>query len=117
MRDRLPGWATFGLIRLAFWVLTALTVLWYPEHGSGVPAFTAWGKASSLFFGTFEHGDADYCPQIAKGEYDIRNPAFIPAFPLLVYVLVLTTGSGWSPASSSPSPRRSPASPTPAGSR
>ncbi len=93
MRDRLPGWATFGLIRLAFWVLTALTVLWYPEHGSGVPAFTAWGKASSLFFGTFEHWDADYFLQIAKGGYDLRNAAFMPAFPALVNVLGRATGS------------------------
>ena len=81
MRDRLPGWAAFGLIRLAFWGLTALTVLWYPEHGDGVPAFTAWGKVSSLFFGTFEHWDADYFLQIANGGYDLRNAAFMPAFP------------------------------------
>ena len=52
--DRLPPWASFALIRLGFWLLTAFTVLWYPEHGPGVAAFTAWGKLPSVVFGTFE---------------------------------------------------------------
>jgi hypothetical protein len=92
-RDRFPGWAAFGLIRLGFWLLTAFTVLWYPEQGAEAPFYTAGGKLSSVFFGTFEHWDADYFLQIAKGGYDLRNAAFMPAFPALVHALAWVTGS------------------------
>jgi hypothetical protein len=83
---RLPPWASFALIRLALWLLTAFTVLWYPEHGTGVSAFTAWGKLPSIVFGTFEHWDADWFLGIARSGYGIdpQRAAYMPAFPELV---------------------------------
>jgi hypothetical protein len=84
--DRLPPWASFALIRLALWFLTAFTVLWYPERGTGATVFTAWGKLPSVVFGTFEHWDADWFLGVARWGYS-SNPeraAYMPAFPGLV---------------------------------
>jgi hypothetical protein len=74
-------------------IFTAFTVLWYPEHGAGVPAFAAWGRLSNVFFGTFEHWDADYFLQIAKRGYDSRSAAYMPAFPGLVHAGAWVTRS------------------------
>jgi hypothetical protein len=90
---RLPGWAAFAAIRLGFMLATALTVLWYPEHGSGVTAYAAWGKLPSVFFGTFEHWDADYFIGIAKNGYDRRTAAFMPVYPALVHAGAWVTRS------------------------
>ena len=89
----LQTWASFALIRLGLMLFTALTVLWYPESGPGVPAFTAWGRFPSLFFGTFEHWDADYFLQIAREGYDARRAAFLPAYPGLVHAAAWGTRS------------------------
>jgi hypothetical protein len=85
--DRLPPWASFTLIRLGLWLLTAFTVLWYPEQGVGVPVFTAWGRLPSAVFGVFEHWDADWFLGVARWGYhsDPQRSAYMPAFPGLVH--------------------------------
>ncbi len=85
--DRLSPWASFALIRLGFWFLTAFTVLWYPEQGAGVPVFTAWGKLPSVVFGAFEHWDADWFLGVARWGYksDPHRAAYMPGFPALVH--------------------------------
>ena len=91
---QLPPWASFALIRLGFVLLTALTVLWLPEQGAGVPAFPAWDKVSSLFFDAFEHWDADYFLTIARSGYDARLAAFMPVYPALIHAGTWVTRSG-----------------------
>jgi Mannosyltransferase (PIG-V) len=88
-----PPWATFAAIRLGFVFFTALTLLFYPEHGEGLPQFHAWSRLSNLVFGTFEHWDADLFLRIAHDGYTDQLAAFMPVYPAAVHVLGPATGS------------------------
>jgi hypothetical protein len=74
-------------IRLAFWAGTALTLLWAPLPKSAAPADRAWGPLSDLFFGTFEHWDAQWFLHIARDGYNEVDAAFFPLYPLVLHVL------------------------------
>jgi hypothetical protein len=91
--DRLPPWATFGLIRLGLWAFAAFTVLWYPLDPAHVPALTVGGKLPSLFFGTFDQWDGGNFLYVAQHGYDTHRAAFLPAYPGLVHAVAWGTRS------------------------
>ena len=66
---RSPFW-TLVSIRVAFWVGTALTLLWAPLHGVDIPADRAYGALGDLLFGTFEHWDAQWFLHVAQDGYN-----------------------------------------------
>jgi hypothetical protein len=77
----------FVAIRLLFWLGTALTLLWAPLPKSVAPADRAWGPLSDLFFGTFEHWDAQWFLHIARDGYNPVDAAFFPLYPLVLHAL------------------------------
>ncbi len=78
---------TFVWIRVAFWLATAATILWAPLPVEDRPADHAWGAFSDLFFGTFEHWDAQWYLHIARDGYNSTSAAFWPLYPLLLHLL------------------------------
>jgi Mannosyltransferase (PIG-V) len=81
-----PFW-TLVWIRVAFWLGTALTLLWAPV-GPGENARTrAWDPVTDLVFGTFDHWDAEWFLLIARNGYDEISAAFFPLYPALVWAL------------------------------
>jgi hypothetical protein len=87
-----PFW-TLVAVRAAFWVATALTLLWVPLRGSAIPAdrvATGWGD---LLFTTFEHWDAQWFLHVAKDGYNPTSAAFFPLYPLLLHGLALVVRS------------------------
>jgi len=83
---RRPFW-TFVAIRVAFWLATALTLLWAPAYGSAVAPERAWGPLSDVFFGTFDHWDAQWFLHIARDGYNPTSAAFFPLYPLLLHLV------------------------------
>jgi len=83
---RRPFW-TFVAIRVALWLATALTLLWAPVHGSAVAPERAWGPLSDVFFGTFDHWDAEWFLHVARDGYNSTSAAFFPLYPLVLHVV------------------------------
>jgi hypothetical protein len=81
-----PFWTIVG-IRVAFWVGTALTLLWAPLGGVAIPADRAYGALGDLLFGTFEHWDAQWFLHVARDGYNPVSAAFFPLYPALVHAL------------------------------
>jgi hypothetical protein len=81
-----PFW-TLVSIRVAFWVATALTLLWAPLHGVGIPADRAYTSLGDLLFTTFEQWDAQWFVHVAKDGYNPVSAAFFPLYPLLLRAL------------------------------
>jgi hypothetical protein len=83
---RRPFW-TFVAIRAGFWLATALTLLWAPAHGSAVAPERAWGPLSDVFFGAFDHWDAQWFLHIARDGYNPTSAAFFPLYPLFLHLV------------------------------
>jgi hypothetical protein len=83
---RRPFW-TFVAIRAGFWLATALTLLWAPAHGEAVARQRAWGPLSDVFFGAFDHWDAEWFLHIARDGYNATSAAFFPLYPLLLHLV------------------------------
>jgi hypothetical protein len=81
-----PFW-TLVSIRAAFWVATALTLVWVPLHGAAIPADRAYTSLGDLLFATFEHWDAQWFLHVAQDGYNPTSAAFFPLYPLLLHVL------------------------------
>jgi hypothetical protein len=81
-----PFWTLVG-IRVAFWVGTALTLLWAPLHGGAIPDAHAYTSLGDLLFGTFEHWDAQWFLHVAQDGYNPVSAAFFPLYPALVWLL------------------------------
>jgi hypothetical protein len=74
-------------IRVAFWVGTALTLLWAPLHGVDIAADRGYGALGDVLFGTFEHWDAQWFLHVAQDGYNPVSAAFFPLYPALVHAL------------------------------
>jgi hypothetical protein len=92
-------WTLVG-IRLAFWVGTALTLLWdrtpvaAPDRDLMLPRFQAYGGHSDLLFNTFTLWDSGWFLEIAENGYrGEQSAAFFPLYPLLVHALAWVTRS------------------------
>src|SRR5919202_1155807 len=81
-----PFWTLVG-IRAAFWIGTALTLLWVPLHGSAIPADGAYSSLTDVLFATFEHWDAQWFLHVAKDGYNETSAAFFPLYPVLLHAL------------------------------
>ena len=82
-RARGPAW-TLVSIRIAFWLGTALTLLWVPLR-SNLPPFRAYEARTDLLFGTFAQWDSGWFLRIARDGYDIEaTTPFFPLYPLAV---------------------------------
>jgi hypothetical protein len=81
-----PFW-TLVSIRVAFWVATALTLLWAPLHGVALPADRAYTGLGDLLFATFEHWDAQWFLHVAQDGYNPTSAAFFPLYPALLHAL------------------------------
>jgi hypothetical protein len=83
-RRRLVG--QFVLIRAAFWLGAAVTLLWSPiRDGAVQPPFRAWLGLGDWLFDTFAQWDSVWFLHIARHGYDqAETAAFFPLYPLLV---------------------------------
>jgi hypothetical protein len=81
-----PFW-TLVSIRVAFWVATALTLVWAPLHGAAIPGDRAYTGLGDLLFGTFEHWDAQWFLHVAQDGYNPVSAAFFPLYPALLSAL------------------------------
>jgi hypothetical protein len=82
-------------IRLAFWALAALALVWSrsPVAG-GNPDFRAYDGWTDLAVGTFAQWDSGWYLHIAEEGYDSRqSAAFFPVYPLVVRGVAVVTGS------------------------
>jgi hypothetical protein len=87
-----PAW-TLVSIRLAFWIGSAIALLWAPLR-SDFPVFGAYDARTDLLFGTFQHWDAGWYLRIAEHGYDVEQTTpFFPVFPLAVRGLGAVVGS------------------------
>jgi hypothetical protein len=90
--DVRPFW-TLVSIRVGFWFLAALSLLWSPLRAD-IPPFRAYGARSDLFFGTFAQWDSGWFLRIAQRGYDVKeSTAFFPVYPLLVRGVSAIVGS------------------------
>jgi hypothetical protein len=81
-------------IRCAYWAGAALTLLWAPLRGAGIPPFRAFEARTDLLFGTFAQWDAVWFLNIAKHGYDtFQATAYLPLYPLLVRAAGFVIGS------------------------
>ena len=82
-----PWWRPFlrlVLIRAAFLVGTAATLLWFPIRRD-FPPFHAYEARTDLVFGTFEQWDSGWFLGIAQHGYDsAASTVFFPLYPLVV---------------------------------
>ena len=81
-----PFW-TLVWIRVAFWLGTAVTLLWAPVGPGEGARSRAWDPVTDLLFGTFDRWDAEWFLQIARNGYDEVSAAFFPLYPALVALL------------------------------
>ena len=92
-------WTVVG-IRVAFWVGTALTLLWQrptgpaPDRDLSLPTFQAYDGHSDLLFNAFTQWDAGWFLNIAQNGYGGEQAAaFFPLYPLLVHAFAWATRS------------------------
>ena len=78
--------ARFLLIRVAFWVGAAVTLLWSPiRDPASQPPFRAWFGLGDWLFDTFAQWDSVWFLHIARHGYDQgETAAFFPLYPLVV---------------------------------
>jgi Mannosyltransferase (PIG-V) len=76
----------FVLIRVAFWVGTAVTLLWSPiRDAAAEPPFRAWIGLGDWLFDAFAQWDSVWFLHIVQHGYDREETAaFFPLYPLLV---------------------------------
>jgi hypothetical protein len=76
----------FLLVRVAFWVGAAVTVLWSPiRDAAAQPPFRAWIGLGDWLFDTFAQWDSVWFLHIARHGYDMKETAaFFPLYPLTV---------------------------------
>jgi hypothetical protein len=87
-----PFW-TLVSIRVAFWVGTALALLWAPLRHD-FPPFRAYDARTDLLFLTFAQWDSGWFLRIADRGYDIpATSAFFPLYPLVVRAAGFVLGS------------------------
>jgi Mannosyltransferase (PIG-V) len=87
-----PAWTLVG-IRVAYWVGTALALLWLPLR-AGIPPFHAYEARTDLLFNTFAHWDAQWFVHIADHGYDSQQAtSFFPLYPLVVHGVSTVLGS------------------------
>jgi hypothetical protein len=84
---------TFVLIRVAFLVGTALTLVWVIPSSQAVLAFGAYDPITDYVFGAFAQWDSDWFLGIAERGYTEQSAAFFPLYPALVYALGWVLGS------------------------
>ena len=94
-----PFWVLVG-IRLAFWLGTALTLLWQRPRFSAedrdlrLPSFQAYDAHTDLLFNTFPQWDAGWYLNIAENGYrGEQAAAFFPLYPLVVHAVAWVTRS------------------------
>jgi Mannosyltransferase (PIG-V) len=81
------------VIRTAFLVGTALTLLWSPARHD-FPPFHAYDARTDLLFGTFEQWDSGWFLRIAQHGYDdAASTVFFPLYPLVVRGVGFALGS------------------------
>jgi Mannosyltransferase (PIG-V) len=98
-RELRPFWTLVG-IRVAFWVGTAITLLWQRPNFAAVdrdltlPSFQAYDAHTDLLFNTFSQWDAGWYLNIAENGYrGEQAAAFFPVYPALVHGLAWITRS------------------------
>jgi mannosyltransferase PIG-V len=76
----------FLLVRAAFWVGAAVTLLWSPiRDAAAQPPFRAWNGLGDWLFDTFAQWDSVWFLHIARHGYDLKETAaFFPLYPLAV---------------------------------
>ena len=84
--DRAGIVRTFILIRCAYWLAAAVTLLWAPiRDNAAQPPFRAWLGVGDWLFDTFAQWDAVWFLHIARHGYDRdETTAFFPLYPLVV---------------------------------
>lgn len=84
--DRLGVARTFLLIRCAYWLCAAVTLLWAPiRDAAAQPPFRAWLGLGDWLFDTFAQWDSVWFLHIAEHGYDREEThAFFPLYPLVV---------------------------------
>jgi len=88
-----PFW-TFVWIRVAFWLVTIVTLLWTPVRGGAIPPFGVGQTHLDLVFDAFAQKDAQWFVHIAQHGYDSsQSTAFFPLYPLCVAALAHVLGS------------------------
>src|SRR5205085_12681350 len=87
-----PAWTLVG-IRVAYWVGTALALLWLPLR-QGIAPFHAYEARTDLLFNTFAQWDAQWFVHIADHGYDSKQAtSFFPLYPLVVHGVSLVVRS------------------------
>ena len=86
--------ATLVAIRLAYWLVAALALVWAPAP-ERLLLGEAYGPASDFLFRTFAQWDARWFLQIAEHGYDEvpDAAAFFPVYPAAAHALAWATGS------------------------
>jgi hypothetical protein len=84
--DRLGVARSFLLIRIAYWLGAAVTLLWAPIRDAALqPPFRAWFGLGDWLFDTFAQWDSVWFLHIARHGYDSRQAtAFFPLYPMVV---------------------------------
>jgi Mannosyltransferase (PIG-V) len=84
--DRLGVARTFLLIRCAYWLCAAVTLLWAPIRDTAAqPPFRAWLGLGDWLFDTFAQWDSVWFLHIAEhGDDREETHAFFPLYPLVV---------------------------------
>jgi hypothetical protein len=86
--------ATLVLVRVAFWLLAAATLVWAPAPARRLVG-DAYGPLSDVLFRTFSQWDARWFLEISLNGYENvpQAAAFFPVYPALVHGLAWATGS------------------------
>jgi hypothetical protein len=86
--------ATLVAIRLAYWLVAALALVWAPAPDRLLLG-DAYGPASDFLFRTFAQWDARWFLQIAEQGYEEvpDAAAFFPVYPAAAHALAWMTGS------------------------
>jgi hypothetical protein len=76
----------FLVVRVAFWVGAAVTLLWSPiRDAAAQQPFRAWSGLGDWLFDTFAQWDSVWFLHIARHGYDLKETAaFFPLYPLVV---------------------------------
>ena len=83
-----PFW-TLVSIRVAFWFVAALALLWEPlDAGDKIPPYRAYEARTDLLFAAFAQWDATWFLNIAENGYvNLRGTLYQPLYPLLARAL------------------------------
>ena len=91
---------TFVAIRVAFWLLAAMTLVWQPlpddreQRDLTLPVFAAYDPFTDLLFNTFTQWDSGWYLNIVENGYPGEQAAaFFPLYPLTVRAVAVVTRS------------------------